>query len=194
MRIVSLFDSSAVWSQPYADAGYEVIRVDLSLGLDVFEWQAPSGPVRGVLAAPPCDHMAGSGARWWAAKDADGRTDAGIALFHRTLELIDQMQPAWWALENPVGRVNRLVPELAEFGPWYFQPWHYGDAYTKKTGLWGTFNRNLQRRDVEPEMYESAGKRGSWQWKKLGGKSERTKRLRSITPAGFAQAFFAANP
>ena len=43
-------------------------------------------------------------------------------------------------------------------------------------------------------MYESAGKRGSWQWAKLGGKSERTKRLRSQTPRGFALAFAEANP
>jgi hypothetical protein len=28
---------------------------------------------------------------------------------------------------------------------------------------------------------------------KLGGKSERTKMLRSVTPAGFAEAFYLAN-
>jgi hypothetical protein len=31
-------------------------------------------------------------------------------------------------------------------------------------------------------------------WAKLGGNSEKTKELRSLTPAGFAQAFFEANP
>lgn len=42
-------------------------------------------------------------------------------------------------------------------------------------------------------MYETKnGKRGSWMWANLGGKSERTKELRSITPMGFSRAFATA--
>jgi hypothetical protein len=70
--------------------------------------------------------------------------------------------------------------------PWYFQPWWYGDPYTKKTGLWGNFNKNLIRNEVEPTE-------GSKMWLNYGGKSERTKELRSETPVGFARAFFLAN-
>jgi hypothetical protein len=87
-------------------------------------------------------------------------------------------------LENPVGRLNKLRPQLGN--PWYFQPWHYGDAYTKKTGLWGNFNKDLVKQEVTPDP-------NSWIMK-LGGKSEKTKELRSMTPLGFAEAFFKANP
>ena len=90
--------------------------------------------------------------------------------------------------ENPVGRLPRLVPELGK-PRMYFNPCDYGDPYTKKTGLWGDFNTNLPKNPVEPER---VCKQGSWV-QKLGGKSERTKELRSMTPPGFAQAFFEAN-
>ena len=52
----------------------------------------------------------------------------------------------------------------------YFHPYHYGDAHSKKTGLWGDFNTDLK------------------------GKSEKTKTMRSITPSGFARAFKEVNP
>ena len=59
----------------------------------------------------------------------------------------------------------------------------------KKTGLWGKFNRDLPRNDVEPLRVCS---QGSWV-QRLGGKSDKTKELRSMTPLGFAYAFYAAN-
>jgi hypothetical protein len=104
---------------------------------------------------------------------------------------VDFCKPDWWALENPVGRLHTLLPELGK--PWYFQPCDYGDPYTKKTALYGKFMRPLPLwvgdRSVKPVRVSS---QGSWV-QKLGGKSERTKELRSATPMGFARAFFAAN-
>lgn len=207
-HILSLFDFSGVWSQPYADAGYRVERVDIQTGVDVLDldpaaYEARYGPVHGILAAPPCTHFAVSGARWWAEKDKDGRTQESLELIDAVIEIIHTLRPAWWALENPVGRLTRLRPQLGE--PWFFQPWWFGDPYSKKTGLWGNFNRDLPRNNVKPIMHKNkGGKQGSWQWAKLGGNHPRISRalrersgalrLRSQTPGGFAQAFFTANP
>jgi len=144
--------------------------------------------VHGILAAPPCTHFAGSGAQYWKAKDADGRTQEAVALVRHVLKLVRALQPRWWALENPVGRLPKLVPELGR--PFYWQPHWYGDPYTKRTGLWGNFNADLPRWDVEPIR---ACAQGSW-LQRYGGSSERTKAARSVTPHGFARAFFRANP
>ena len=91
----------------------------------------------------------------------------------------------WWAFENPVGRLRRYLgaPILR------FDPCDFGDAYTKRTYLWGRFTEP-QRQPVTPIRVTQ---QGSWV-QRLGGSSERTKTLRSITPPGFARAFFAANP
>lgn len=201
-RILSLFDHSGVWSGPYERAGYEVIRVDIKDGVDIMEFRYKDLPkIHGILAAPPCTDFTISGARWWPKKDSDGSTEASLALVHRTLDIVRyhlKRGLKWWALENPVGRLPKLVPELGK-ARLVWQPWWYGDAYTKRTCLWGQFNHELKRNPVAPEMYEFTGKdgrvrRGSWMWAKLGGKSDRTKELRSVTPPGFAQAFFEANP
>jgi len=153
----------------------------------------------GVIAMPPCTDFASSGARHFAAKDLDGRTTVSVAIVRECLDVVQIVAPRWWVMENPVGRIARLVPEL---GKWAmtFHPHHFGDAFTKLTCLWGSFNTDLPRADVEPVMFEKTSKatgkvsRGSWMWASLGGKSERTKELRSATPPGFAAAWRVANP
>jgi hypothetical protein len=44
---------------------------------------------------------------------------------------------------------------------------------------------------IEKRRKDGSVVRGSWMWANLGGKSERTKALRSKTPQGFARAFAA---
>jgi len=224
MKVLSLCDYSGTWAKPYADAGHTVFLVDPKHrpadGEDVwtFEdgmmrccdtargflnllrqgWVKPDFDV--ILAAPPCTDFASSGARWWADKDNDGRTDASVQIVHDILDIIDLVEPTVWALENPVGRIASLVPALDKW-KLIFNPCDYAgfaddpdsEAYTKKTCIWGRFNADLPTSPVEPVMYERGGKRGSWMWANLGGNSARTKELRSNTPTGFSRAFFRAN-
>lgn len=200
-KILSLFDHTGAWSKPYADAGYQVFTLDIQGGAnrfgafdlcdfescaDLFEFldDYDMHAVDGILAAVPCTDFSASGARWWKGKDATGDTAHSVSLARLTLEIIETLRPAWWAIENPVGRLPKLVPELKPFGPVYFQPYEFGDPYTKKTGLWGEFNTNLTKNPVEPTE-------GSKMWKIPPG-PERAN-LRSATPQGFAESFFKAN-
>lgn len=121
-------------------------------------------------------------------------------------------------LENPVGRLHEWLGESHfrfhphqyggymnpphDFEAQYHKKWKEAgedrikqkqvvdwamqwDAYTKKTCLWGRFN--LPKTNPVPPVL------GSTLWARFGGKSERTKEQRSMTPKGFAQAFFNAN-
>jgi len=189
--VLSLFDYSGQWSRPYRENGYHVIQIDLKLGTNVMDidadWLTKHGPIDIILAAPPCTDFAVSGARWFKEKDADGRTVKSLELISKILEIVRMASPRIWALENPVGRLPRLLPEIGK--PWYWQPFWFGDPYTKKTGLWGKFSIPDITNVVDPIK---VCKQGSW-IQKLGGKSERTKELRSITPLGFAYAFYEVN-
>lgn len=191
--IISLYDYSGVWSAPYRKAGCRVLQIESKLGFDVFNWNykiiSPQ-LVAGILAAPPCTDFAVSGAQYWNGKDKKGQTRQSLKLVKRTLEIVKFFNPSFWAMENPVGRLNKLLPELDKFGPWYFEPYWYGDPWSKKTGLWGAFNKPKPDKIVKPIRFSN---QGSWT-QLLGGKSERTKELRSITPPGFARAFYKANP
>jgi hypothetical protein len=183
--ILSLCDHTGNWPKFYRDAGYSVRQVDLKSGEDVRLLPYLGYEVHGILCAPDCGPFAGSGAQYWSRKDADGTTLAGLALVDACLRAVAIYAPHWWALENPVGRLRRWLgpPRLI------FDPCDYGDAYTKKTLLWGNFCPPPKSR-VTPERVCS---QGSFLMK-LGGKSDRTKTIRSTTPLGFAKAFFEANP
>lgn len=187
--ILSLFDESGVWSAPFVHAGYDVIQLDIQNGVDIAELTneifhaGAIDEIHGILAACPCTHFANCGARWFAEKDADGSTQEMIDLVHFTLSIIDYFQPVFWAIENPMGRIKSLcdLPDSRLF----FEPFHFGDPYTKKTQLFGRFNPDLPLCVVDP-------KEGS-RIHKLRGDDPRQKKLRSLTPEGFAYAFYRAN-
>lgn len=176
--ILDLCAGSGSWSAPYAEAGYEVCRVDLERGQDVRLLEF-LGPVQGILAAPPCCHFASSGARWWTKKGEKALLE-GLSVADACLRVVVTCKPVWWALENPVGRLRRYL------GPpvFVFDPCDFGDPWTKRTLLWGQF-QVPKKRPVEATE-------GS-KMHRLAPGPER-KATRSATPPGFARAFFEANP
>lgn len=187
--IISLCDFTGAWSSPYLEAGYEVIQVDIKHGYDARLFKRLPYPVRGVLAAPPCTHLASSGAAWWEKKGEAALLEA-MAVVDACLRIIVAHDPLWWVLENPVGRLRHYLgePEMM------FDPRDYGDDYTKKTCLWGRFKKPLKRPVPVPAV--RPGSHAIDEWHKRQGTWDRSNRqaLRSITPAGFARAFFNANP
>ena len=186
--ILDLCGGTGAWSRPYKEAGYDVRLVTLPEN-DVREYEPPAN-VYGILAAPPCTHFTNSGAQYWQVKDTDGRTLADTMIITACLRIIAMSKPQWWAMENPTGRFVRWMgkPSMT------FNPYDYGDPYTKRTCLWGMFT-HPPKTPVEPEyVLASNGDRYSKINMSTGGKSEKTKELRSTTPPGFARAFFKANP
>ena len=187
--ILDLCGGTGSWSKPYSeDKRYDVRLITLP-DYDVLKYNPPKN-VYGVLAAPPCDHFSISGAQYWPAKDADGRTAEALEIVNACQRIIrdsiiESDRFEFWCLENPVGRLRYWMGKPIMI----FHPCDYGDPYTKRTCLWGHFNPPVKH-PVEPIK---SCKQGSWLMR-LGGKSEKTKRLRSITPPGFANAFFKANP
>lgn len=172
--ILSLCSGTGAWEKPYVDAGYNVIPVTLPDN-DVRTYQPPDN-VYGILAAPPCTMFASSGARW---KRTEKQMVDALSVVDACIRIIHFSKPTFWALENPVGRLRTYI------GPpvMYFNPCDYGDPWTKKTCLWGNFNAPIKN-PVEPEKKNRIHH--------MSPGPERTK-LRSITPPGFAKAFFEAN-
>lgn len=224
--ILSLYDHSLIWCQPYIDKGYTVIPFDIQDdGIDLLNADnyfiageiigeklgRPPYEVYGILAALPCTEFAVSGARWFKEKDKDGRTYEAMKLLKRTMEIIAyfslnaktntiaefdakealELYPdaglKFWALENPVSRINSLMPAMKKFGPSYFQPFWYGSPWTKKTGLWGKYCFPLPTDLVEPTE-------GSKMWNMFPTKDPLDrKNARSKTDVNFSNAFFGVN-
>lgn len=237
--LLSLFDASGNWASEFFHNRWDVHTFDLSNGQDILQFESYGQileefcDVDGVLAAIPCDDFSLSGARWWQVKDKNGSTAASVELVYQTLRFIELFKPTdpdyfqeggtfFWAIENPVGRISNLVPELGT--SYYFDPCEFAgflnlsdtdhneldrlrrkdgknfcseernfviecNAYNKKTGLWGEFNRNLKKSPVEPVRCNRYGS----PFMSLGGKSAKTKSQRSVTPLGFSKSFYEAN-
>jgi hypothetical protein len=192
--ILDLCGGTGAWSDPYVKAGYDVRLITLP------KWDArlfPSKPSKklrfsrhfetiekypkpyGILCAPVCTFLAGSGAKH---PRSDEQILESLSLVDACIRIIYALNPyGFWALENPVGKLRKWIgaPRMK------FQPCDYGDPYTKKTLLWGNFNIP-EKNPVEPTE-------GTKMALKYGGKSDYVKKMRSITPSGFAQAFFKAN-
>lgn len=191
--ILDLCGGTGAWSQPYKDAGHDVRLITLP-DYDVRLYKPPAN-VYGILAAPPCQYFAISGARW---KRTDEQMIDGLSIVDACLRIIWKSKPVFWALENPVGKLIHYI------GKWKynFQPYEYGDPWTKRTCIWGEHNIPVKT-PVEPvgQWTGRADKNGivdhpeflppDWVHKLPPGPNRAI--LRSITPPGFAAAFFEAN-
>lgn len=185
--ILSLCDYTGKWSQPYRDAGYFVDQVDIKHGGDVRLLPYSDTKPHGIIMQPPCTHFASSGARWWAGKGEEKLLE-GLQLVDACLRTVAIYNPEWWVLENPVGRLVHYLGEPqfmfdpCEYAGWADDP--DAEAYTKRTCLWGNF-AVPEKNAVEPVL-------GSLMHR-MSGESEDKHGKRSITPTGFARAFFEAN-
>ena len=163
-------------------------------------------PVVFGMAFPVCTDMAVSGAAHFkrkAERDPDFQTKAVRYAKHCADFFTSYDIP--YFIENPVS----VLATMWRKPDYYFHPWQYGgyipddeayhprwpeyiapyDGYPKKTCLWtgGGFKMPSQRHAYIPHGGYSK------QHLKLGGKSQRTKDIRSATPRGFAIAVHHAN-
>jgi hypothetical protein len=183
--ILDLCGGTGSWAKPYKEAGYDVRTLTLPIDIRILEYI--DEPIHGILAAPPCTEF--SFAKHYHGKgNYTHNFKEGLSIVDACLRCVVLYKPKWWALENPRGYLRRFLGNPA----FTFDPWMYGDSYKKKTDLWGNFNipvathqeptdmikfSLLKSKDIHPEQY---------------GVLTRTER-RSITPAGFARAFFNEN-
>lgn len=153
--------------------------------------------VYGVLAAPTCTMF--SMARTVAKTPRDLK--GAMALVDACLEVVkfcqyDGRKLDFWALENPKARLRWFlgIPAMT------FQPFEYGEPHSKKTDIWGNFNTDLKKNIVS--LDDTQRKQSHLNTRELPplpadyvlpDNFSRRAAQRSITPAGFALAFFKAN-
>lgn len=194
------------------------IRLDL-LGANTTAWddlyEALAGQEVFIIGFPVCTDLANSGAKHWEGKAAVNARfqDNAVRPFFAIEALANRLNAAYM-MENPRSRAAKLYrkPDY-EFNPCDFggylpeddvhptYPDHIPphDAYTKATDLWvGNGFRYPMPRPV-PEQFVLY-RRGNGEILKVskivaktGGKSEKTKNIRSATPRGFAMAVYLAN-
>lgn len=157
-----------------------------------------------VFGFPECTDLTVAGARHWDRKRAENPSFQSNAM--ALCDLVRQVGDAFgcrWGFENPVGALSSIyrkpdfsfhpcdyaghLPEQDEH-PVYPDIYPGRDRYNKNTCIWmGCGAVMPEKKRIEPISKDNPG------WKKCGGKSLRTKNIRSATPRGFAKAWKEAN-
>lgn len=226
--ILDLCGGSGSWSRPFEQAGYDVRLLTLP-AYDVTKIEKgslmgqpaliltnevtsekeiiPVSEVWGILAAPPCTEFSVLNC---IAEPRKRDPDAGMVVVDACLRIIEWCSPKWWALENPVGYLREYLEKRNLSPALTFQPWEYGDPWTKRTDIWGSFTipaKKYKRWEDVPDklplytrpnrgkpnfayLHKSALK----DIPQLSFASPKTDAdFRAITPPAFASAFYEAN-
>lgn len=153
MKVLVACEFSGIVRDAFIERGHDAYSCDLlesespnwrkHLQCDV--WIALKyGPWDMVIAHPPCDHLAVSGARWFPEKRADGRQQAGIDFFMQFVNCAPRV-----AIENPIGIMSRLYRKPDQI----IQPWMFGHMESKATCLWlHNLPKLVPTNDVKAEM------------------------------------------
>lgn len=138
----------------------------------------PINNIYGIIANPPCTDLAVSGARWWKNKGENKLLEA-LAIVDACCRQILFSDPKFWIIENPVGRLSNYIGKPR----FTYQPYDYGDTYSKRTCLWGKFNMPIKSPVIPTEKDKI--------WKMPPSKDRSD--LRSICSDKFAKAFYEFN-
>ena len=198
ITVLSLCDFSGIAVKPWAAAGFNCLCVDTKHSIrrdridgritytwgDVRSWCPPEymrNHIGILFAFPPCTHVAVSGARDFRKKRNILLRDS-LELFS-SCEMVATYTGAPYMIENPVGKFSDHMGK-----PNYvFQPWHYGDMYSKCTCLWTGNGFIMPRRIIQRKP---AGiKSIMWEMAPSDDRAD----IRSITPEHFAAAVYKAN-
>ena len=180
---------------------YEVIMIGEKIGVENYH---PPKNVHGIIANPVCTEF--STAKCFTHR---GDIEKGMVLVNHCLRIIKEAQPKWWVIENPF---NGRLKEILGKPKYVYQPWEYGSPWTKKTALWGEFEKPqpiyknwedvpkneklyIRPRRLKPGLvyfHKSAVDLiPEMQWAKESIKCDAD--IRSMCSHGFAQEFFQNN-
>jgi len=81
-----------------------------------------------MVCHPPCTHLAVSGARHFARKQASGEQQAALNF----VKLLLAAPVPFIALENPISIISSKIRKPDQI----IQPWQFGHGETKATSLW----------------------------------------------------------
>lgn len=152
MKVLDLFSGLKGWSAPFAEAGHDVFTIDNNelfdpdMALDIGDVKAVLAAVPWkpdlILASPPCTSfsMLRISKHW--TKDGQPISEAareGARLVNATVQIIEALQPRWWIVENPVGRLRTLYLLPLDWERRTVTYCKFGERRQKRTDLWGNF-------------------------------------------------------
>lgn len=150
-----------------------------------------------VWASPPCKKfsVAAIGHSWMKFNGnyypESEEVIQSVKLVKHTIELIQELDPEYWFVENPRGMLRNILgkPEESEYGGGTVTYCQYGDDRMKPTDLWGNHPDSLEYKSCSngDDCHVSAS-RGS----KTGTQGKDSDVERAMVPKGLSEAILEA--
>lgn len=152
MKVLELFAGSRSFTKAAQELGLQTFCTDINdfPGIDYvinfLDFSLDQLPYKPdiIWASPPCTTYSVSAISHHRPLDGEISEDAklGDKLVKKTLEVIKELEPKYWFIENPRGllRKQKFMIGIPRATVWYCQ---YGDNAAKPTDIWSNHIRNL---------------------------------------------------
>ena len=150
MNTLELFAGSRSFSKVAEQLGHRVYTTDnqdfekIDQVCDIFDFDVSKLPYAPdvVWTSPPCTSfsVASIGHHW--NKDHTPKTEKaelGVAIVKKTIEIIEQLRPKYWFIENPRGKLRKL-DFMQDFLRKTVTYCSYGDMRMKPTDIWTNYD------------------------------------------------------
>jgi len=168
MKILELFSGTESFSKVARERGHQCFTIDINhefgpdLHIDIVNLKLKMIPFKPdiVWASPPCVcfSVASISKYWRNGEPRYSKTIDAINLVKKTLELINQLNPKFWFIENPRGMLRKqdIMIGLKRTTVTYCQ---YGAKTMKPTDIWN--NNNIWKPKPMCKKGSSCHERGS---------------------------------
>lgn len=181
MKVLELFCGTKSFSKIAKERGHEVFTADIdaqfnpNICKDILELSSQEildkfGQPDFIWASPPCTTFSvASISRYWDdGKPKNEKALKGIEIVKKTIQLIRELNPKFWVIENPRGMLRKqdFMQSLNRNTVTYCQ---YGHHTQKPTDLWNNISSwkprpmckpNADCHDHQPRTYKSKLKAG----------------------------------
>lgn len=156
MKVLELFSGTCSFSNVARERGHKAFTVDIEkefnpdLCIDILDFNISMLPEEFkdldiIWASPPCTTFSVASIRhyWENGKPKNDKTLKGIEIVKKTLEIIKELKPKYFIIENPRGmlRKQEFINHLSRDTVTYCQ---YGHTTQKPTDLWNNLNHKFK--------------------------------------------------
>lgn len=148
MNILEFFAGSRSFSKAAIEQGHRVFTTDckqfggIDYVVDVLKFNTKripflTGKPDIIWASPPCTtfSVAGRNSNYTNFVPNSTKACLGLAYVYRTIELIKELEPKWWFIENPRGYLRKF-PCMADLPRNTVTYCQYGEERMKPTDIW----------------------------------------------------------
>ncbi len=153
MKVLELFSGTESFSKVARARGHKTFTIDMNrsfnpdLCKDILEVVPKDIPFQPdiIWASPPCTCFSvASISTYWTGGwrkyiPKTKEAEESIKLIKKTLQLIEELKPKFWFIENPRGVLRKLEP-LKYSKPFTVTYCQYGDDRMKPTDIWTNLN------------------------------------------------------